>query len=118
MSNKILILPDIHNRWELAEKTINEIKPSKTIFLGDYFDDFNDTPQDISETAEWFKHSVHQENRIHLVGNHDTHYWFTTNKFLRCSGYEQYKSITINDILKKKIGKSLFSFITLTINGC
>lgn len=110
---KILILPDVHNRWELAEKIIAHVKPDQTIFLGDYFDDFGDDPHSIAETADWFHHSVNQPNRIHLCGNHDIHYWFKDNRGVRCSGYDQFKSIAINDIVTKKDWEKLVFYHVL-----
>ena len=111
--SKILILPDIHNRHEKAEQIIKSVKPDQTILLGDYWDDFNDTPQDIAETAEWFHWSINQKNRIHICGNHDSHYWFKDNTFLRCSGYEQYKAISINDFVKKEDWEKLVFYYVL-----
>lgn len=98
---KYLILPDVHNRWEKVEKIIKSVKADKVIFLGDYFDDFGDNPQIIADVADWFHHSVNQKDRIHICGNHDLHYWFKDNRSMRCSGYDQYKSITINDFVTK-----------------
>jgi hypothetical protein len=99
---KVLIIPDIHNRIDVAEKIIGSVKPDQTIFLGDVFDDFHDTPDIARKVAMWFRESVHRSDRIHLVGNHDTHYWFKDNSALRCSGYEYAKSIAINDIVTLK----------------
>ena len=110
---KYLILPDIHNRWEIAEKIIKSVKPDKTIFLGDYFDDFGDNPHIIADVADWFHHSVNQKDRIHLCGNHDLHYWFKDNKDMPCSGYEQFKSITINDFVTKQDWEKLKFFYIL-----
>jgi hypothetical protein len=111
--SKILILPDVHNRWEKAEKVIKFVKPDQTILIGDYFDDFNDDPQIITEVAEWFRHSVNQKNRIHICGNHDLHYWFKDNKFLRCSGYQQFKSIAINDFVTRQDWEKLIFYYIL-----
>lgn len=96
---KYLIIPDVHNHSDRAEKIIQHVKADQIIFLGDYFDDFNDTAHDVTETAAWLRWSVNQENRIHLCGNHDIHYWFKDNRDTRCSGFEQYKSVAINNIL-------------------
>ena len=108
--SKTLILPDIHLRHEKAEKIIDFVKPDKIIFLGDAFDDFNDTPEMVSETADWFHYSVNQKDRIHICGNHDLHYWFKDNSSMRCSGYEQFKSITINDFVTKNDWEKLVFF--------
>ena len=110
---KILILPDVHNRWELVEKIIKFVKPDKTIFLGDYFDDFGDDPHIIADVADWFRHSVKQKDRVHLVGNHDTHYWFAGNRNVRCSGFEQFKCVAINDFVKKEYWEKLEWFYVL-----
>lgn len=107
---RILILPDVHNRWEKAERVIKLVAPDQVIFLGDYFDDFGDDPHTIAETADWFHHSVNQPNRIHLCGNHDTHYWFADNPRCRCSGYDQYKSIAINDLVQQRDWQKLKFF--------
>ena len=110
---KFLILPDLHNRQEKAEKIIATVKPDKTIFLGDYFDDFGDDPHSICDTADWFHHSVNQPDRIHICGNHDLHYWFKDSKFHRCSVYEQFKSVAINDFVKKEDWEKLIFFYNL-----
>ena len=112
-NNKTLILPDLHLRHQKAEKIINLETPNEIIFLGDIFDDFNDTPEMVSDTAHWFVWSINQKNRIHITGNHDAMYWFAENKSVRCSGYEQYKSILINDIVKKQDWEKLVFFHNL-----
>lgn len=110
---RILIIPDVHNRWEKVEKIIKLVSADQVIFLGDYFDDFGDDPHIISKTANWFKHSVHQPNRIHLCGNHDIQYWQKDNPRVRCSGYDQYKSIAINDIVESRDWEKLKFFHVL-----
>lgn len=107
---KHLIIPDVHLRWEKAEALIKKVSPDVTVFLGDFFDDFGDNPQSVADGADWFHHSVNQPNRVHIAGNHDIHYWFPDNKYLRCSGYEQYKAITINDFVTKQDWEKLVFF--------
>lgn len=107
---KYLIIPDVHNRCEIVEKIIKSVKPDKTIFLGDYFDDFYDNVDIIRDVANWFRHSVNQKNRMHLCGNHDLHYWFKDNDSVRCSGYDLHKSIAINDIVTKNDWEKLKFF--------
>lgn len=87
---KYLIIPDIHNRIGDAENLISAMPGHQPIFLGDYFDHFNDTPEIAGETAKWLAWSISQ-GRIHLMGNHDLPYrWrhqtcpgFTPEKFAR-----------------------------------
>jgi hypothetical protein len=111
---KVLIIPDVHNRWEIAEGIIKRNKDcEKVIFLGDYFDDFGDDPHIIANVADWFHYSVNQPNRIHICGNHDIHYWFKDNKMVRCSGYSQPKSIAINDFVTSNDWKKLVFYYNL-----
>ena len=110
---KYLIIPDVHNRCGVVEIIIKSVKPDLTIFLGDYFDDFYDTADIIKDVANWFKWSVNEKNRIHIQGNHDTHYWFNQNTNVRCSGYEYGKDVTINDIVAIKDWEKLKFFYVL-----
>ena len=95
--SNILIIPDIHNDYLKAEEIIKKQNPDKIIFLGDYFDDFDDTVQDVINTAKWLKKSLKQENRIHLIGNHDLSY-MTDNPNLKCTGYRTDK----HKVIKKQ----------------
>jgi hypothetical protein len=107
MQNKVtLIIPDIHLRHEEAEKIIASVKHDEVIFLGDYFDDFGDNPDMFTETCTWLESSVNKPNRIHLFGNHDVHYAFDFRTF-RCSGYEQWKHLLIQDSVSKKVWDKL-----------
>jgi len=96
---KILVIPDIHNKWFQAEEIINKEKPDKVVFLGDYFDDFDDTLEITEQTAEWLKKSLTNPDRIHLLGNHDLSY---LNPEYKCSGYSEGKLFVI-----KKVGVDL-----------
>lgn len=96
-----LVIPDLHLQWEKAEKIIKAVGPDQTVFLGDYFDSFDETPQMVDEMTCWLTQSVKNPKRIHLVGNHDLHYMYE-NHYFRCSGYEQWKYFHINDIVKRK----------------
>lgn len=94
-----LILPDVHLQWERAEKIIKSVGADEVIFLGDYFDNFVESPESVANTADWLVHSVKQPNRIHLTGNHDIHYMHA-NRYFQCSGYAQWKYLQINDFVK------------------
>lgn len=96
-----LIIPDLHHRWRDAETIIEKVAHDEVIFLGDYFDDFNDTPHMVSETCDWLISSVNKPNRIHLFGNHDVHYAFVY-RTLQCSGYEQWKYFIISDVVPRE----------------
>ena len=83
---KLVIIPDIHNKYPVAEKIIREERPDMVVFLGDYFDDFGDTVEEAAGTARWLAESLRQKDRIHLIGNHDLSY-MTDNPRLKCTGY-------------------------------
>ena len=111
--SKTLILPDVHTRYELAETIIDKVKPDLTIFLGDFFDDFNDSPMVAENVALWFVKSINKTDRIHLCGNHDVMYWFKDNMNTRCSGYHHSKSFVINNIVKRTDWEKLKFFHVL-----
>jgi hypothetical protein len=98
---KILVIPDIHHKWRLAERIIAHERGNydKIVFLGDYFDDFGDNAKISGETADWLKTSIEVENRIHLLGNHDMPYAFSHNQHVSCSGFTHEKCREINSRL-------------------
>lgn len=105
--NKItLIIPDLHHRWEQAEKIIAAVGADEVLFLGDYFDDFGDNPAMVKATTDWLEDSVAKPNRIHLWGNHDVHYAFVYKTF-QCSGYEQWKYFIVHDSINPKVWDKL-----------
>lgn len=89
---RTLIIPDIHNKIDVADKIIHNVGSSveHIIFLGDYFDSFDETPESIYDTAAWLSDSLKKDGRTHLIGNHDLNY-MTPNKNLKCSGFSQDK---------------------------
>lgn len=91
-----LIIPDVHNRVEWAESLIAAFPGRVVIFLGDYFDDFNDTPAHARVTAEWLRHSL-GEGRLHLMGNHDLPYRWPR---LTCPGWTKDKHLEAAKLLK------------------
>ena len=83
---KVVIIPDVHDRYRRAEDLIAREDPDAVVFLGDYFDSHeHGRPRG---TAAWLKRSMEEPGRIHLLGNHDMHY-MSTNPELRCSGYDE-----------------------------
>jgi hypothetical protein len=94
--SRFLILPDVHHRVEIAERAIARFPGHQPIFLGDYFDDYNDTVEDARRTAEWLRRSLGQ-GRIHLMGNHDLPYRWS---HLDCPGHTQPKHAAVNKILR------------------
>ena len=97
---KLLIIPDIHTKFEKAQRIINKYQNShKFIFMGDYFDQFGDTPEINAATAQWLKDlMVEHTDWIYLKGNHDEIYDPRTQ--CMCSGFSSQKKIAINEVLK------------------
>ena len=97
---KTIVIADIHLKYEWINSWLEKTPHDQVVFLGDYFDDFNDTRDMIEGTAHWLKDSLYKKNRIHLLGNHDL--WYSTNQLqcgITCSGNSPYKHSIINDII-------------------
>lgn len=102
MSISYLILPDVHNRIDLAESIISKYESThKIICLGDYFDSFGDNIGMAENTARWLKHSLNK-GRTHLIGNHDNSYYFPFNNKMWCPGYSVEKKAAIRAILSQE----------------
>ena len=93
---KTLIIPDIHTKHLIAQAIIDSESPDELILLGDYFDDWGDTPEQNMSTAIWLKSMLDRPNTTCLMGNHDQSY-LTPNSY--CSGYTHAKYFTIRSIL-------------------
>lgn len=97
-----LILADIHNAVDRAQKIINHVGADEVICLGDVFDDYNDTPDEITKAAEWFVKFVNKPNCKLLASNHDLPYRYPDEWRLRCSGFTDWKSKIINKIVSRE----------------
>jgi hypothetical protein len=107
-NQKFIILPDIHNKVSTAEKLASHFEKTHTVvFLGDFFDNWNDTRYDAEKTARWLKHSLQQPNRIHIGGNHDRSYVYPYHNALNCPGYTGEKNRAIRSILTQPELESL-----------
>ncbi|NIP98144.1 MAG: hypothetical protein GWO24_33865 [Akkermansiaceae bacterium] len=96
---RTLIIPDLHNHIDSADEWIARYPADRIVFLGDYFDSFDDTPETARATAIWLRDSLACPERIHLWGNHDLAYAFPRNPNLRCSGFTPEKESVIREIL-------------------
>jgi hypothetical protein len=97
--HKLLVIPDIHTHYEKAERIIQKFnKTHKFIFLGDYFDQFGDTPEINSDTAHWLKVTMNSyPDWVYILGNHDLSYMPQFS--LMCSGFSTQKKTAINEVL-------------------
>lgn len=96
---KTLIIPDLHLHHAKAEKIIKYVGADHIVFLGDYFDNWNDDYRDNLIAAQWLASSLEQPNRTHLMGNHDINYAIKHRAY-KCSGYDVDKDYAINSVLK------------------
>lgn len=94
---KTLIIPDIHDKIDVVDTIIEKEPSDQIVFLGDYFDSYNEDVDSCQKTALWLKKSLKHENRIHLIGNHDLSY-ISNGKF-PCSGFNNFKLWAINKVL-------------------
>lgn len=97
--SKLLVIPDIHTHYQKAQRIIEKFKDThKFIFLGDYFDNFGDTPEINQSTAHWLKTTMNEHpDWVYLYGNHCVHYipYFS----VMCSGFSTAKKTAINEVL-------------------
>jgi hypothetical protein len=100
------IIPDLHLQWKIADKIITSCGSDKVVFLGDYFDNWDDSPGTNREMAQWLKNSLTYNNRTHLIGNHDINYMIPSQEY-KCSGYTYGKDIAINSVLTEAEWKKL-----------
>ncbi len=91
---KTLIVSDIHNRTEWIEPFLAREPHDEVVFLGDYWDDFGDTPNDAKRVCDWLAKSVREPKRVHLWGNHDLSYRQPHN--YPCSGWNPAKEAVIS----------------------
>ena len=93
---KLLIIPDIHTHYGKVERIISKYsKTHKFIFMGDYFDQFGDTPEINASTAHWLKTTMTEHpDWVYLYGNHDMIYH--PHFSCMCSGFSSQKKIAIN----------------------
>lgn len=98
-----VIIGDVHTKFEKVEKIISQYDEDCSIILtGDYFDDFDDTPELNADTAKWLKESLTKPNRIHLFGNHDFQYRIKPIGSVTYSGFHYKKYEKINEILTEE----------------
>ncbi|NBQ69017.1 MAG: hypothetical protein EBU46_09375 [Nitrosomonadaceae bacterium] len=111
-----LIIPDVHLRYPLVTEIIKHEGCDEVVFLGDFFDQFHDTPAENRKQALWLKAEMKKPNRRFIWGNHDIHYRNSTNRQLISSGYESAKDVAINDIMESSDWAKFVYYIWLDGN--
>lgn len=96
--NGTLIIPDIHDKIDQLKKIDTQFgRDLPRIYLGDWTDSFNQTPEARDATLRYLARELERPNRIFLWGNHDYHYG-PDRKFV-CSGYKNDTFAAIADLL-------------------
>lgn len=120
-SEGIAIIADIHHKINKAQNIISILEKDQNIqnviLLGDYFDDFNDTPEKAKETATWLKESLSFPKRIHLFGNHDLAYFYPYHPHLKCPGWTMEKQKQINNIISPEDIEKFKSYVLIEPKG-
>jgi hypothetical protein len=99
MPQRTLIIPDIHNRIDWVRPFISSIDFDSLVFLGDFFDREKD-PGDTLRTALWLKETLLMYPQAHFIlGNHDAHYRYPDNQYLKSAGFTWEKCDLINSII-------------------
>jgi len=98
---RTLVIPDIHNRIGFVDDLIRRTKPDEVVFLGDYFDAFDDTPEDAERTARWLKARLHLPGYHFLLGNHDANYRWPKCPWHLTKAYNKNKQDAIDRVLSK-----------------
>lgn len=104
---RYLIIPDVHQKLEKLERVFKKVsKFNRLVSLGDWFDNFHDTPEDSARTATRILDLYEKlgDNFIWLLGNHDVPYVFPeTYYLLRCSGNTTAKLDAIQKVFEGKL---------------
>lgn len=87
--NGTYVFGDIHQKVERVERFLSRHKPNRVIWLGDYFDDFGDTPEQAGRMARYLKHLIDARPQdTFLLGNHDISYLLGDE----CKEFDQFHS--------------------------
>ena len=107
-----IVISDLHQRFRWVEPYLASQSYDEVIFMGDYFDNHRDTPEDAAETARWLKESLAKPKRVHLMGNHDVWYGYGCG-YARCGDNTTENKEAIEKILSvddwEQIGLCHFS---------
>ena len=97
-----LILPDIHNKVDIAQSIIDNVAHDYIIQTGDLWDDFNDNEIDAANVAKWVKKQLDNPNYIQLIGNHCAAIMWRETGCRDCSGFTNAKADASHKILKAR----------------
>lgn len=101
-NTRVLIVPDLHTNWWVIQHLTKIAKKKRvdwTVFLGDYVDDFDDTPGDnLAMLAQLdLYRREHAPEVVFLLGNHEASYLWDK----RCSGWTEEKATVLRPMLER-----------------
>ena len=103
---KILVFPDVHgsHQWEVA-KSISPDSYDYAVFLGDYFDSWENDWPDQGENFKTICNFVREDpdHRKLLIGNHDWSYISGTRDGYRVSGHQSGHILEIRNLLEQNL---------------
>ena len=103
---KILVIPDVHgsHQWEVA-KSISPDSYDYAVFLGDYFDSWENDWPDQGENFKAICNFVREDpdHRKLLIGNHDWSYISGTRDGYRVSGHQSGHILEIRNLLEQNL---------------
>jgi hypothetical protein len=106
----MIVIPDIHHKTHIAQLVMDAHPREDFVFLGDYFDDWDDDERISQETARWLKGNLDNPRYLFLWGNHDLPYAYPEISGLWCSGFSLDKQAAIGEIMRPQDwGKLRFS---------
>ena len=113
---KTLVVPDIHNKIDVVQKILDkESSVDEVIFLGDWFDDFNDNVNDVVEVAKFLNSIYTEENFKFVWGNHDLYYPPFRNFHLCSPDFLLTNRFALKQLLILKYGSNLIFTISRRI---
>lgn len=92
----LVIVPDVHHKLDKLMSIVEREKGKRFAFLGDWFDDHEDSPVQAGWTAKWLQRRLAlYPDDIYLLGNHCAPYLWPEISGLRCSGHTTAKRLAI-----------------------
>ena len=98
---RICVIPDLHNRVHVADEIIAQENDNvdEFLFLGDYFDDYEDTPENVRNTGLFINEYINNDRFKFLIGNHDVQYIIDHPAFACKGSWEREKHDAINEVV-------------------
>lgn len=103
-----LILPDLHNKWWIAKRVVESVNHDQRCYLGDYWDDFVETDDDVDKMAEHVSNEADTKSVILIGGNHCWPYAYHSRFTDLGCGWTREKHTIINAHMREKWDKLKF----------